>query len=315
MGFGPGEDRRVAVTGGAGFVGSHLAERLVDVNHVTVIDDFSSGRRSAVPDGAAVREADLADGDAAAAALDDGFDVVFHCAAESDVRDGLEDPRREFERNAAATLNVLEAIADAGTEALVFTSTSTVYGEDVPLPTPETHGPLTPISPYGASKLACEGYCTAYEATEGIDAWIYRFANVVGPRCHGVVPDFVDKLRRDPERLEILGNGEQRKSYCHVDDCVDGILHGLREGDPGVYNLGSGDAISVDRVARAVADVMDLDPAFDHTGGDRGWPGDVPEMRLAIDKLRGHGWAPERGSAASVRRAAEAIVEARGVEG
>jgi UDP-glucose 4-epimerase len=213
----------VVITGGAGFIGGILAEKLVGDNDVRVVDDLSAGKREHVPDGASLRVADVLDYDAVRKAFD-GADAVFHLAANPDVRSGAEDTRVHMEQNAEATNIVLDAARDAGVETFAFASSSTVYGE-APTPTPETYGPLEPISLYGASKLACEGLCTAYEGTFGVDAYVYRFANVVGGDGHGVVPDFVRKLREDPSRLEILGDGRQRKSYTHVTDCVEAMVH------------------------------------------------------------------------------------------
>jgi UDP-glucose 4-epimerase len=303
------KEKTVAVTGGAGFIGSRLVERLVSENDVHVVDNLSAGKREYLPDEAELHVADVLDEEAVREAFD-GADVVFHLAANPDVRSGAEDTRVHMEQNAEATNVVLDAAREAGVDEFAFASTSTVYGE-APTPTPETYGPLEPISLYGASKLACEGLCTAYEGTFGMEAYVYRFANVVGGRGHGVVPDFVRKLRNEPETLEILGDGRQRKSYTHVSDCVEAMLHVVEsdECDETFYNIGTRDTVSVTRIAEIVSDVMDLDPDFEYTGGERGWKGDVPRMRLDVEKLLSTGWEPERDSEGSVRRAAEELVE------
>lgn len=302
------DGKEVVVTGGAGFIGSRLVERLARDNDVRVLDDLSAGEREYVPDGATLRVADVLDEEATRETLE-GADVVFHLAANPDVRSGAEDTRVHMEQNAEATNVVLDAARDAGAKTFAFASTSTVYGE-APRPTPETHGPLEPISLYGASKLACEGLCTAYQGTFGIDAYVYRFANVVGRRGHGVVPDFVRKLKDDPTELEILGDGRQRKSYTHVSDCVDAMLHIVESDacDETFYNIGTHDTVSVTRIAEVVSDAMNLDPEFEYTGGERGWKGDVPRMRLDIEKLVSTGWEPTMDSEESVRRAAEELV-------
>ena len=301
-------DRTVVVTGGAGFIGGRLAEKLVGDNDVRVVDDLSAGKREHVPDGASLRVADVLDYDAVRKAFD-GADAVFHLAANPDVRSGAEDTRVHMEQNAEATNIVLDAARDAGVETFAFASSSTVYGE-APTPTPETYGPLEPISLYGASKLACEGLCTAYEGTFGVDAYIYRFANVVGGDGHGVVPDFVRKLREDPSRLEILGDGRQRKSYTHVTDCVEAMVHVVEDEacDETFYNIGTHDTVSVTRIAEVVSEVMGVDPSFEYTGGERGWKGDVPRMRLDIERLCATGWEPGLDSEESVRRAARELV-------
>jgi UDP-glucose 4-epimerase len=302
---------RILVTGGCGFIGSHLVEALVaDPDHqVTVVDDLSSGRREAI---AAVADridlvvADLRD------VLDDvlpGTDEVWHLAANPEVRTGETDPAAHYDANVDVTWQLLEGMRRHGVRRLGFTSTSTVYGNATVLPTPEDYGPLLPISVYGGCKLACEALIAAHAGTFGLDAWLFRFANVVGPRStHGVTYDFVHKLRRDPDRLEILGDGTQTKSYVHVSDTVSGMLHAARHAPPGVhpYNVGSLDAIPVTELARVVAEEMALDPVFSFSGGTRdgaGWTGDVKRMGLDVTTLRhlGPGWEPRHASAAAVR--------------
>ena len=304
-------DRTVVVTGGAGFIGSRLVEKLVDNNDVRVIDDLSAGKREYVPEEASLRVADILNEDAVREAFD-GADVVFHLAANPDVRSGAEDTRVHMEQNGEATNVVLDAAHDAGIETFAFASSSTVYGE-APTPTPETYGPLEPISLYGASKLACEGLCTAYQGTFGMETYVYRFANVVGGRGHGVVPDFVRKLREDPSTLEILGDGRQRKSYTHVTDCVDAMVHIVEseECNETFYNIGTRDTVSVTRIAEVVSEVMEAEPVFEYTGGERGWKGDVPRMRLDVERLCETGWKPRLDSEESVRRAAQEVRQRR----
>ena len=302
------EEKKVLVTGGAGFIGTHLVERLCEQNEVHVLDNLSAGDRERVPEEAVFHEADLMRPEQIDEALDSDFDTVFHLAANPDVKLGAEDTRMHTEQNVVATLNLLESMRENGVDEIVFTSTSTVYGEDVPFPTPETYGPLEPISLYGASKLACEGLCTSFEGTFGVEATVYRLANIVGGDGHGVVPDFVRKLRDDPERLEILGDGRQRKSYLHVSDCVDAMLLGV-EGDETIYNIGSDDTVSVTRIAEVVSEEMDLEPEFEYTGGRRGWKGDVPRMRLSVERIESLGWEPSWNSEESVRKATREMLE------
>jgi len=301
--------KRLAVTGGAGLVGSHLTERLVADNEVTVVDDCSNAKREWVPDGVTFHEGDLTDPAVAAEAIGAETDAVFHFAAAKDVN--ADRPRRQFEDNGTMTYNVLERMDEVGVDRLVFTSSSTVYGE-APRPTPEDYAPLEPISPYGASKLAEEGLISTYAHSHGIQSWVFRFANILGPRMRiGVVPDFIRKLRDDPDRLVILGNGRQEKSYLHVEDCVDAICHVVEHADDdlNIYNLGTRTTTSVDRIADIVSEELGLDPAYEYTGGDRGWTGDVPRMRLSIQKLSALGWEPEETSDAAVRRATRELVE------
>jgi UDP-glucose 4-epimerase len=311
--------KRIVVTGGAGFIGSHAVERLVaEGARVTVVDDFSSGRKEFLAGVAS--KVELVKGDCGSAKVLDkvlpGADAVWHLAANPEVRTGATDPAGHFDRNVVVTFAVLEGMRRAGVKRLAFTSTSTVYGRAAVLPTPEEYGPLLPISVYGAAKLACEALIASYAGTFGLDAVLFRFANVVGPRStHGVAFDFVNKLRKDPATLEILGDGTQTKSYCSVEDTVDGMVHAARHAPPGVhpFNIGSLDAIPVTRVAQIVAAEMDLQPKHRFTGGTpdgAGWKGDVKTMRLAIDRLQalGPGWSPRHGSEEAMRIAVRWLV-------
>ncbi|MCF2207942.1 NAD-dependent epimerase/dehydratase family protein [Halobacterium salinarum] len=297
--------KRIVVTGGAGLVGSHAAGALADDNDVLVADDLSKGSREAVPDGVEFRRRDMCDPDDVADVITPDVDIVFHFAAYTDTNYGQ--PRQLFEENGAMTYNVLERMAAVGVDRFAFTSSSTVYGE-APMPTPEDYAPLEPISVYGASKLADEGLISTYAHTHGITSWVYRFANIVGPRQRGtVVPDFIQKLRADPETLTILGDGRQEKSYLHVEDCVDAMTHVIEHAPSrplNVFNLGTRTTTSVTAIADLVSDELGVDPAYEYTGGDRGWTGDVPRMRLSIEKLAALGWEPTRASDEAVRTAA-----------
>lgn len=301
---------RVLVTGGAGLIGSHLARSLVaDGTDVVVADDLSGGRRDRVPDGATFVEADLADADDVAQVVTGDLDRVYHLAADPAVN--ADDRRAQVEANTKMTYDLLERMAAVGVDSLAFTSSSTVYGE-APLPTPEDYAPLEPISEYGAAKLADEALISTYAHSYGVTARIFRFANVVGPGQRGnVIADFVEKLREDPATLEILGDGRQEKSYLHVEDCVAAMRHVVSEatGPLVTVNLGSRTTTSVRRVADVVSDVLGVDPAYEFTGGDRGWTGDVPRMRLSVEKLSGMGFEPPGSSDAAVRRATEALAE------
>ncbi|WP_338741723.1 NAD-dependent epimerase/dehydratase family protein [Haloplanus salilacus] len=302
-------DRRVVVTGGAGLIGSHLAARLADDNDVIVADDCSKGEPDRVPDDATLVETDVTDPDDVAEVVTEDVDVVFHLAAYTDTN--YADPRRLFEENTEMTYNLLERAAEVDVDGFVFTSSSTVYGE-APRPTPEDYAPLEPISEYGASKLADEGLVSTYAHAHGVQSWTFRFANIVGPRQRGnVIPDFVEKLLDDPETLTILGDGRQEKSYLHVEDCVDAICHVVERADADLntYNLGSRTTTSVNRIADIVSEEMGLDPDYEYTGGDRGWTGDVPKMRLSIEKLAALGWEPPESSDDAVRRAARQLID------
>ncbi|MFB6170578.1 MAG: NAD-dependent epimerase/dehydratase family protein [Haloarculaceae archaeon] len=299
----------LVVTGGAGFVGSHLADLLVADNDVTVVDDCSNGRREWVPDGADFLAGDLTDPEVVAAAITEETDAVFHFAASKAVNSPT--PRDQFETNNAMTYNVLQRMDEVGVSNVAFTSSSTVYGE-APRPTPEDYAPLEPISPYAASKLAEEALLSTYAHSHGVTVWNFRFANIVGPRLlpGAVIPDFVQKLRADPETLEILGDGRQEKSYMHIEECLDAMVHVVEHADAAMntYNLGTRTTTSVTTIADVVADVMGVDPDYEFTGGDRGWTGDVPRMRLSVEKLSGLGWEPAQSSDDAVRQAAEELL-------
>lgn len=291
----------ITVTGGAGFIGSHLVEALEKNHDVTIVDNFSSGRRENVGD-AEVKAKDIVD-----ITEEDVGEAVFHFAANPKVNTFPSDRDKDFHDNLAGTKAVLDACVEAGTSELVFASSSVVYGEDAEIPTPESHN-LDPISMYGATKAAGEHLCSVYAETFGIDLAIVRLANIVGGRnSKGVIYDFIHKLEDSPEELEILGNGKQRKSYLHIEDTIEGIITAWNSG--GTYNIGSEDSTSVDEIADIVADEMGLDPDYSYTGGEKGWTGDVPEMRLDISKLKSEGWKPGKTSAESVRKTVREILD------
>jgi len=302
-------DRRIVITGGAGLIGSALARRLAPDNDVIVVDDLSNGIRETVPEAATFLEGDLTDEGVVAEAIDAETDVVFHLAADKYVN--AEKPREQFETNGAMTYNVLERMESVGVENVAFTSSSTVYGE-APRPTPEDYAPLEPISEYGAAKLSEESLLSVYAHSHDFTVWNFRFANIVGPRYGaGVVPDFIYKLSEDPETLTIRGNGRQEKSYMSLEECIDAMCYVVEHADRPVntYNLGTRTTTSVTRIADIVADEMNVDPDYEYTGGDRGWEGDVPKMRLSIEKLAALGWEPATPSDRAVREGARAILD------
>lgn len=294
-------DNRIVITGGAGFIGSHLADSLCENNTVIVIDDLSHGNPNWVPSGVQFHQGDLTDKSVISSVFDRDIDVVFHFAARKNVNDPS--PRDQFETNLSMTHNLLEEMNRHDISRFAFASSSTVYGE-APRPTPETQS-FSPISPYGAAKAAEESLCHVYAHSHGFTTWVFRFANVVGSRLQpgAVIVDFIQKLRDDPTELEILGNGKQEKSYLHIDDCLDAMQFVVSEtAEPvNIYNLGTMSATNVTEIADIVASELDVDPEFTYTGGDRGWTGDVPLMQLSIDKLRSLGWSPEYTSSEAVR--------------
>ncbi|MEM0215296.1 MAG: NAD-dependent epimerase/dehydratase family protein [Archaeoglobaceae archaeon] len=298
----------ILVTGGAGFIGSHLVDRLVEIDRVVVLDNLSTGRREFVNDDAELHVVNLAEDDLTNFLK--GADEVWHLAANPDVRMGVDKPDDIYKNNVVATYRLLEAMRKANVRKIIFTSTSTVYGEAKQIPTPEEH-PTHPISIYGASKLACEALIESYCHTFDFQAYIYRFANVIGKRStHGVIYDFIKKLRNNPAELEILGNGEQNKSYIYIEDCISAMFVGLKaKGKVNIFNIGSEDQIKVRRIAEIVAEEMGLNPEFRFTGGDRGWKGDVPIMLLSIDKLKALGWKPKLGSEEAVRKTVRDLLD------
>jgi UDP-glucose 4-epimerase len=301
-------DKRVLVTGGAGLIGSHLAGALAEDNHVVAVDDLSKGDADRVPETVEFVQADLLDPDDVAEVVTEDLDAVFHLAAYTDTN--FDDDRTLFEENTAMTYNLLQRMEEVGVTNLAFTSSSTVYGE-APMPTPEDYAPLEPISIYGSSKLADEGLLSTYAHSYDFDVWTFRFANIVGPYQRGnVIPDFIQKLQADPDSLTILGDGRQEKSYLHVDECVRAIQHVVEHADRdlNVYNLGTRTTTSVTRIADIVADEMGLDPDYEFTGGDRGWVGDVPKMRLSIEKLSALGFEPQQSSDEAVRDATRDLI-------
>jgi UDP-glucose 4-epimerase len=284
-----------------------VARLLSDGHDVRVIDNFSTGRPEWIPDGAEVVAGNLADPETAAEAITADLDLVVHLAAD---KDASRDDIAQFQSNTTLTETVLDRMEAVGLDRIAFTSSSTVYGE-APRPTPEDYAPLEPISIYGAGKLAAEGLLSVYGHSHDFTVWTFRFANVVGPRLRGaVVPDFIEKLRADPDHLEILGNGRQEKSYLHIDDCVDAMLHVIEHTDDPVntFNLGTRTTTSVDRIATIVAEEMGVEPDRSYTGGDRGWTGDVPKMRLSIEKLAAVGWEPTLASDDAIRQATRELL-------
>lgn len=294
--------RRACVTGGAGFIGSNLADRLVaDGVEVVVFDNFSSGRREFVAelaqsDGVSVLEGDVLDLDALENAVA-GCDWVFHLQANADLRGGLEHPRRDLEQNTIGTSNVLEAMRTQGVKRIVFASTGSVYGEPEVFPTPEDAPFPIQTSLYAASKLAGEGLVAAYAAGFGFTGVICRFVSVLGERyTHGHLFDFYRALKLDPTRLRVLGDGRQQKSYLHVGDCVGAVLTSAayHQEEPGVhvYNLGTEETLLVERSVRILTEHLAISPEISYSGGRRGWVGDSPLIRLDTSRIRGLGWAP-----------------------
>ncbi|MBS7654268.1 GDP-mannose 4,6-dehydratase [Candidatus Bathyarchaeota archaeon] len=309
------------VTGGAGFIGSHLVDKLMESGvSATVLDNLSAGKLNNISRWLKDSKFKFIIGDALNPSdikkSMDGCEIVFHLAANPDVKIGAFNTRIDYEQNILATYNLLEAMKESEhCKRILFTSTSTVYGEAKKMPTPEDYGPLKPISLYGASKLACEALISGYSHLFGFNSVICRLANIVGPRSgHGVIYDFINKLRSNPKILEVLGDGTQRKSYLYIRDCVEALLVASEKAEEQVeiYNVGSEDTVNVATIAKIVIEEMDLsDVEIKYTGGvdgGRGWRGDVKEMLLDISKIKMLGWKPKLNSAEAVRRTAKDII-------
>ena len=289
------------VTGAAGFIGSNLADRLLAAGHdVTGFDNLSTGfpeflegaRRCA---GFRFVEADLLDFGALARAMA-GADFVFHLAANADVRFGPDHPRKDLEQNTIATWNVLEAMRACGIRKIAFSSTGSVYGEAEVFPTPETAPFPVQTSLYGASKLAAEGLVSAYSAAYHFQTWIFRFVSILGERyTHGHVFDFYRQLLTHPERLDVLGDGHQRKSYLYVHDCINAILLATEKATEPVtiLNLGTDEYCQVNNSISWISEHLGLTPELRYTGGKRGWVGDNPFIFLDCARMRTFGWKPE----------------------
>ena len=305
------------VTGGAGFIGSHLVDALVARGDaVTVIDNLSTGDLKHISDHIQSGSVEFIHADLLGVGWQDTFmgkDRVYHLAADPDVRASAGRPAGVFEQNVGATLRVLGAMRDAGCDEIVFTSTSTIYGEAEIIPTPENYHRMEPISIYGGTKLACEAMISSFAHSYGWRSWIFRFANIIGERSnHGVIWDFIHKLRDDPSILEILGDGRQSKSYLEVSACVHAMLYAADHSKNTVntFNIGSEDWIDVRTIADLVVEGMGLSGVtYRFTGGERGWVGDVPRMQLSVEKLRSLGWSPGVNSRESVRKAVKAMLK------
>lgn len=294
---------RMVVTGCAGFIGSNLVDRLLANGHqVTGIDNFSTGQRRFLHGALAhpnfrLVEIDLLDLDALKLAFAGG-EVVFHLSANADVRFGTDHPRKDLEQNTIATYNVLEAMRANGINKIAFSSTGSVYGEAPVVPTPED-GPF-PIqtSLYGASKAAGEGLIAAYCEGFGFQSWIFRFVSILGERyTHGHVFDFYQKLKADPTRLPVLGNGKQRKSYLYVQDCIDAILLAMDKATDkvNIFNLGVDGYCEVNDSIGWICEELGVKPELEYSGGDRGWIGDNPFIFLDTKKIQALGWKPKFG--------------------
>lgn len=298
-----GQGLRIFVTGCAGFIGSNLVDRLLSLGHQVVgYDNFSTGRRRFLESALAsprftLIEGDTLDRDALGDAIKE-CDLVFHLAANADVRFGTEHPGKDLDQNTIATFNVLEAMRANGIRRVAFASTGSAYGEAMVFPTPEDAPFPIQTSLYGASKVAGEGLLTAYCHGYDFQAWIFRFVSILGERyTHGHVFDFCRQLAGDPTRLRVLGNGRQRKSYLYVEDCLDAMLIAVEKAAArvNIFNLGVDDYCEVRDSVGWICEALGVSPRIEYTGGDRGWIGDNPFIFLDASRIRALGWEPRLG--------------------
>jgi UDP-glucose 4-epimerase len=305
-------DRRptgpAVVTGGAGAIGSFLVERLLaEGRTVRVVDNFSSGLRERLPADAGkleVTKCDLGAREPPARALRDA-EELWHLAANPDIRLGTAEPSIDLTNGTLATFHVLEQARKCDVRRILFSSSSVVYGLATVEPTPESYGPLKPESLYGAAKLAAEALISAYAHSYGLTAYIFRFSNIIDGRAtHGILHDFFVKLRADPTRLDVLGDGRQAKSYLRTEDCVGGMLAAAarRSAPVHIYNLGNVDQTTVREIAEKVVAAHGGRAKIVYGGGSRGWVGDIPRQLLAIEKIRELGWRPSMSSGAAIDR-------------
>ena len=305
--------KNICVCGGAGFIGSSLVRRLLKtdgVESVVVYDNFSSGSLAHLAELAGdnrllVVNEEIADISKLVKAMS-GSDTVFHLAANPDISKALKEPTVDFWQGTYLIQNVLEAMRVTGAKRIVYPSGSGVYGEKPLVAFTEDYGPCFPISTYGASKLACEALICAYCHLFDMQGLAFRFANVVGPRqTHGVGFDFMRKLKEHSYRMQILGNGRQTKSYIHVDDALNAVFTAIERSSAvfDVYNVANADSMTVMEIAEMAARVTETHPQFVLTGGDRGWPGDVPSIKFDCAKIRRLGWKPRRTSAEAMEAA------------
>jgi len=312
---------KVFVTGGAGFIGSHLIDRLMAEGHrVTVYDNFSSGKESFIEQHYGNPRFKLVKGELLEPALVTksvaGHDLVCHLAANPQAVEGIRNTRLDLELNTIVTYNVLEAMRLNNVRKILFTSSGTIYGETPDVPLPEDYGPVLPVSLYGASKLACEGLLSGFASIFGFQVWIFRLGNIVGPRAtHGVIYDLLHKLRKDATVLEVLGDGNQTKPYVYVDDLVDGLLFCLQNSHETVnlFNLAPSSVTSVKTIVKMILEATgNVHTNVQYTGGVKGgggWPGDVTKVQLDSRKANKLGWIPKLTSDEAAAKTVNAVMK------
>lgn len=307
---------RTFITGGAGFIGSHMVDAIIDRGPLTVYDNLSSGsldflRNHLDHPNFNFVEGELSDLELVTKSMA-GHERVIHYASNPDIARGMLETDLDIREGTLLTYNVLEAMRLTEAKEILYTSGSGIYGDVGTFPTPEDFGPLTPISFYGASKLACEGLISAFCFQYGMTGYILRMGNVVGGRqTHGVGYDFIRKLKKDSHSLEILGDGTQAKSYVHVSDVIAAMLFVIKQTSDtvNIFNMATDDVLDVTSIAKIVIAEMGLSGVeLAYTGGDRGWKGDVPQVRLVLDKIHELGWASKLNSAQAITTSVRAML-------
>jgi len=303
------------ITGGAGFIGSSIVDKLLSQGHsVVVYDNFSTGQIKFLKNVKKNNNLNIVKGDLLDKSLldvsIDNCDIVYHMAANADIRHGLDKPYLDIEQNTLATFNLLEAMRKKDIKRIVFSSSAAALGEPTVFPTPESCSIPIQTSLYGASKMACEGLISSYCEGYGFEGYVFRFVSLLGPRYpHGHVFDFVKQLRTNPSKLKVLGDGNQRKSYMHINDCLDAMFLVAEEKRTAmsskhhcqVYHLGYPSYIKVIDSIGFICDQMKLNPKLEFSGGDRGWIGDNPFVFLDISKIQKEGWTPKYNIENSIR--------------
>ena len=301
---------KALITGGAGFIGSNLVDRLLDIGYeVTVFDNFSTGKKFFLDKAINNPKFKLIEDDLLNKASIDAAcinkDIVFHLAANADVRHGIDRPTIDLEQNTIVTSNVLEAMRKSNTKKIIFSSTGSIYGNSKQIPTPENAEFPIQTSMYGASKLACEGLICSYSEAYDIESYIFRFVSILGERyTHGHVYDFFNQLRKDKAELKVLGNGKQKKSYLYIQDCIDAILHSLQNSKSkiNIYNLGTNNYVTVNDSIKIICDRLGYNPKLTYTGGESGWIGDNPFIWLDCNKIYSTGIKPKLTIEESLRK-------------
>ena len=315
----------IYVTGGAGFIGSHIVDMLLNDGYkVTAIDNLSNGQKPFIeprlsdPNFTFI-EGDVLDGDVLTSTMA-GHDLVWHLAANTDIIAGHEDPVRDLRDCVQATFQVLMSMRENGIAPILFSSTGAVYGELChDTASDESAGPLLPISTYAAGKISCEAFLSSFAHLFGVKAWVFRFGNVIGARMtHGVIFDFIAKLKRNPTELEILGDGSQEKNYFLVEECIGGMGYAFQnipmtdEAPVDIYNLGTDSITRVTDIAKIIIEEMNLpDAKIVIEGSKRAWPGDQPKVHITVDKMKARGWTAQLSSDEAVRTAVQRML--RGV--